>query len=332
MNDPTEVDATLPEGAVAAPALDLERAYCRMLFIRLFELAVERLFREGKVHGTTHLCNGQEGVAVGVGEALRESDLIAATYRGHGHALARGLDPTALAGELMGRVGGISGGRGGSMNISDLGKGFMGSFGIVGGTMGAAVGAGVSLRGTGRVVAALFGDGAANQAYFAECLNFAKVLELPVVFICENNQYGEYTPWRSVTAGGDISSRVRALDIPAMQADGNDVSVVYREAAAAVGLAGDGQGPQFLEFSTYRLAGHSRSDPGEYRPPGELESWLERDPLKLARSLLAGRGVSREHLEKLDEETAAEVDATFSEALESPFPEPEEASEYATAD
>ena len=191
--------------------MKLEQAYERMLLIRRFEEEIERAFLRGEVHGTTHLCVGQEAVAVGVAAALRSDDLVAATYRGHGHALARGVEPSGLAAELMGRATGTCGGRAGSMNVIDLDHGLIGCFGIVGGSMAAATGAALAFRGGDRVALAAFGEGTANQAYFAECLNFAAVFGLPVVFVCENNLYGEYTPWERVTAGADIVARVSVL-------------------------------------------------------------------------------------------------------------------------
>src|SRR6266702_632042 len=175
--------------------------YRRMLLIRRIEDLVQSLFLRGEVYGTTHLYSGQEAVAVGFASALGEDDRVACTYRGHGHLLARGLKPEPLLAELLGRATGVNGGRAGSMNMIDLDHGVIGCFGIVGGSIAAATGAALALRGTGSVAAAYFGDGATNQAYFFECLNFAKVLSLPAVFVCENNGYGEYTPMQDVTAG-----------------------------------------------------------------------------------------------------------------------------------
>jgi TPP-dependent pyruvate/acetoin dehydrogenase alpha subunit len=308
--------------------VDLMVAYERMLFIRRFEEEVQRLFARGLVHGTTHLCNGQEAVAVGVAAMLRDDDLVAATYRGHGHALAKGVDPAGLAAELMGRVAGVSGGRSGSMNVIDLERGLIGCFGIVGGSIAAATGAALGLRGSDRVAVAFFGDGTANQAYFAECLNFAKVLELPVVFACEHNLYGEYTPWLQVTAGANIPARAAVLGIPTDSVDGNDVQAVASAADAALHHARSGRGPAFVEFRTYRHVGHSRSDPGDYRPAGELERWLERDPLVLARAALA----DAEGVAATDACVAQRIEQVFATAQSSPYPEPGlPASEYCDA-
>jgi TPP-dependent pyruvate/acetoin dehydrogenase alpha subunit len=297
--------------------------YRRMVLIRQFEDLVNSLFLEGLVHGTTHLYSGQEAVAVGVASVLNRGDRVAGTYRGHGHALALGLDPQKLLDELLGRSTGICAGRAGSMNVVDLEHGLIGCFGIVGGTIACATGAAFALRGKGRVAVAFFGEGAANQAYFAECLNFARVFSLPALFVCENNLYGEYTPWEQVTAGADICGRVRALDIPAEQVDGNDVRAVEQAARAALERVRAGEGPAFLECLTYRIVGHSRSDPATYRKEGELERWRARDPLTLARTALREEhDVEEDALAAIDARVGEEVDRCWATALAAPFPEP----------
>src|ERR671921_655644 len=177
-----------------------------MRLIRRFEQEIQRLFLKGEVHGTTHLSAGQEAVPVGVCSALQPDDYAAGTYRGHGHALAKGTHPEALAAEMLGRASGVCGGRAGSMNVVDLEHGLVGCFGIVGGSIAAATGAALTAKREGAVSVAFFGDGAANQAYFHECLNFARVFELPAVFVCENNLYGEFTPMAAVTAGAHVAS------------------------------------------------------------------------------------------------------------------------------
>jgi TPP-dependent pyruvate/acetoin dehydrogenase alpha subunit len=295
----------------------------QMTFIRRFEDEVQALFLRGEVPGTTHLCNGHEAIPVGVAAALELDDMLATTYRGHGHLLARGADPVAVAAELTGRANGLNGGRGGSMNLTDFSHGILGSFGIIGGSMAAATGAGLSLRGTGRVAVATFGDGCANHGYFFETLNFAAVFRLPVIFVCEHNLYGEYTPWEQVTAGTDIAARARVFGITAERIDGMDVRAVYRQAVAAVERARRGDGPQFLECRTYRFVGHSRSDPATYRPPGELEAWLERDPLKLCREALTAAGVPESVSGEADGAARLRVAEVFAEALAGAYPEPE---------
>jgi acetoin:2,6-dichlorophenolindophenol oxidoreductase subunit alpha len=204
--------------------------YRRMLVIRGFEDLVQSLFLAGEVYGTTHLYSGQEAIATGVASVLEERDRVAATYRGHGHALALGVEPQALLDEMLGRASGVNGGRAGSMNVNAPDKGLIGSFGIVGGSIAAATGAALGLKKTtGGVAVAYFGDGAMNQGYVYECLNFCKVLELPLVLVCENNGYGEYTAFRSVTAG-EIRARAEVMEVPAETIDGMSVWTV-REAA-----------------------------------------------------------------------------------------------------
>jgi TPP-dependent pyruvate/acetoin dehydrogenase alpha subunit len=297
--------------------------YRRMLLIRRFEERVQSLFQKGLVHGTTHLYNGQEAGAVGFASVLGPDDRVACTYRGHGHALALGTDPEALLAEMLGRSTGVCGGRGGSMNIIDFEHRLIGSFGIIGGSMVAAVGAAMALKHRGAGVAvAFFGDGTTNHGYFHECLNFAKVRELPVVFVCENNGYGEFTPWRAVTAG-DIAARPQALGILAETIDGNDVWTVREAANVAVERARAGEGPQFVETLTYRFVGHSRSDPGRYRPPGELDEWQQRDPLTTARRVLTERfDVGESQLDAVDAEVADRIEAVTEAAIQAPFPDP----------
>jgi TPP-dependent pyruvate/acetoin dehydrogenase alpha subunit len=266
---------------------------------------VMRAFMSGEIRGTTHLCSGQEATSVGVCEALGSRDVVAATYRGHGAALALGCDAEALFAEFLGREGGVCGGRGGSMNVIDLEHRLLGCFGIVGGSIGAATGAALAaeLAGDGSVAAAFFGDGAVNQAYFHECLNFAGIRRLPIVYACENNLYGEWTHMSDVTAGGGIASRADAYGILSEVVDGNDVLAVRAAALAAVERARAGEGPTLLELLTYRHYGHSRSDPGKYRPPEEVEEWMTRDPL--ARLAIA-----------LDEETATGLTAQAEREME----------------
>ena len=307
-------------------AVDVDRLLAfleQMAFIRRFEEEVQRRFQSGEVYGTTHLCNGHEAIPVGVAGALRSDDMVATTYRGHGHVLARGADPAAVAAELMGRATGPNGGRGGSMNLTDFDHGILGSFGIIGGSMAAATGAGLSFRGTGRIAVATFGDGCANHGYFFETLNFAAVFKLPVLFVCEHNLYGEYTPWEQVTAGTDIAARARVFGIQAEVIDGMDVQTVYRHATDAVARARAGEGPQFLECRTYRFVGHSRSDPAVYRPAGELEQWQQRDPLKVAAAALAAAGVPDTVIGEADNVARGRAGEAFNDAARAPFPVPE---------
>jgi acetoin:2,6-dichlorophenolindophenol oxidoreductase subunit alpha len=301
--------------------------YGQMLLIRRFEHEMHRLFLRGEIHGTTHLSAGQEAVPVGVCSQLAADDYVAGTYRGHGHALAKGTDPEALAAEMLGRASGVCGGRAGSMNVIDLEHGLVGCFGIVGGSIAAATGAGLAAKMQSRpprVAVAFFGDGAANQGYFHECLNFAAVLGLPVVFVCENNLYGEFTPMAQVTAGADIAGRASAYDIPSAVVDGNDLWAVADAARAAVARAREGEGPTLLECRTYRHYGHSKSDPAKYRPPEEVERWMARDPLKLARERLVRLGVDEEALDAVQADVETRMDRAIEAARQAPFPDPDE--------
>jgi TPP-dependent pyruvate/acetoin dehydrogenase alpha subunit len=308
--------------------------YRQMLLIRRFEDEMQRQFLRGEIHGTIHLYTGQEAVSVGVCSVLEPTDYVAATYRGHGAALACGTTPESLAAELMGRATGVCGGRAGSMNVVDLEHGLIGCFGIVGGSIAAALGAALSAarRDGSRVAVAFFGDGAANQAYFHECLNFARVARLPAIFVCENNLYGEFTPMANVTAGADIAARAAALDIPATKVDGNDVDAVADAARTAVDKARAGDGPSLLECLTYRHLGHSKSDPATYRSKEEVESWLaqDRDPVARQRTRLADLGALDEATQ-IEREVEAEIEGAVGRALVSPYPDPAEdaATEFA---
>ncbi len=304
--------------------------YGQMVRIRAFEDEMQRLFLRGEVHGTVHLYTGQEACSVGVCSALSPGDRVAATYRGHGAALAMGTEPRALAAELMGRSTGVCGGRAGSMNVIDLDHGLIGCFGIVGGSIAAATGAGLSLQRTGGVAVAFFGDGATNHGYFHECLNFARVRRLPVVFVCENNLYGEFTPMASVTAGGDIRARAAGYDMPAEKVDGNDVELVLAAAREAVDHARRGDGPAFLECLTYRHLGHSKTDPGAYRADGELDAWMARDPLAVASERLAQAGVPVDEIGGREAAVRSDVQAGVALAVADPYPDPDTAAtEYA---
>lgn len=296
--------------------------YRRMRLIRRFEETVQSLFQKGEVHGTTHLYIGEEAGAVGVGDVLGPEDRVAGTYRGHGHALAVGVDPGALLDEMLGRASGVCGGRAGSMNVIDLEHRLIGCFGIIGGSASAATGAALAMQRVGGVAVAFFGEGTTNHGYFHECLNFAAVRKLPVVFVCENNLYGEFTPFEDVTAG-DIEARVAAYDVATQTVDGNDVWAVRAAAAAAVERARSGEGPQFLQSMTYRFVGHSRADPGLYRKPGELDEWKLRDPLIIARDrLTAEHGTDAQVLDDIDGEVDALLARCVEAGLAAPYPDP----------
>jgi len=232
--------------------------YRQMLLIRGFEELVQSLFLKGEVYGTTHLYSGQEAIATGVASLLEERDRVAATYRGHGHALALGVDPQKLLDEMLGRESGINAGRAGSMNVNSPDDRMIGSFGIVGGSIAAATGAALALkRTTGGVAVAYFGDGAMNQGYVFECLNFCQVLKLPAIFVCENNGYGEYTAFRSVTAG-EIKARAEVMKVPAETIDGMSVWSVREAAERAIAPARGESGHTFIVARTLLYLRHSR--------------------------------------------------------------------------
>ena len=303
-----------------APA-DLATLYERMLKIRLFEDEVHLLFLRNEIEGTAHLYQGQEAIAVGVCDILEPGDTVAATYRGHGAALALGVDQTRLLAEMLGRETGTNKGRGGSMNVIDLEHGLIGCFGIVGGSIAAATGAALAskLKEDGTIAVAFFGDGAVNQAYFHECLNFASVQSLPAVFVCENNLYGEWTAMHKVTGGGSIVARADAYGMAGQAVDGNDVIAVREVAAEVAARARSGGGPTLIEAKTYRHKGHSRVDPGKYRTKEELEDWLARDPLLHAEAELGEETVAatRKRVE-------AELERAATEALAAARPTPEQ--------
>lgn len=304
--------------------------YRKMFLIRRFEEIVGDLFLRGEIYGSMHLCIGEEAVSVGTLSEIGPDDLVASTYRGHGNVLALGTDSYGLLAELLGRASGVCGGRAGSMNVVDIEHRLIGCFGIVGGSLAAATGAALSLRRRGGVALGFFGDGAVNQAYFYECLNFAKVLSLPVVYVCENNQYGEFTPSAEVTPGG-ILARARAMDIPAERVDGQDVWAVRAVAHRALEQARAGEGPVFIEAFTYRYSDHGRGDPIQYRPEGELEHWRQRDPIEIASlRLVEEYGVSTEEIEATRLDVEEEIRRIQQAALDAPFPELDrEATEFA---
>jgi pyruvate dehydrogenase E1 component alpha subunit len=310
-------------------AVDLETRlsiYRMMQEGRLFERRAHDLFLEGLVKGTSHLGLGQEAVAAGFAAALRPEDMVFCTYRGHVHTLLRGAPMAALMAELLGRATGICGGKGGSMHLTDVSHGAMGSYAIVGAHMPIAAGAAwaAQVRGTGQVSVCFFGDGTTNIGTFHEALNMAVVWKLPVVFVCENNLYMEYTPIGAVTAvEHPAADRASAYGLEPVLVDGNDPDEVHAAAVRTVERARSGEGPSLVEAVTYRHGGHSRADPAKYRPEDEVREWLARDPIPMYRERLAAEGADEEALARIDREVAEAVDRATDEAKDGPFPDPE---------
>jgi pyruvate dehydrogenase E1 component alpha subunit len=317
------------------PAGDRAGWYRQMVEIRFFEEKVQELFMGGHIQGTTHLCQGQEAVSVGAIAAMQPDDVLTNTYRGHGQALARGMDPEVAFAELMGRSGGGSGGVGGSMHLVDFSKGNIGANAIVGAGLPIAVGAAMAfkIQKEPHVALTFFGDGAANIGTFHEALNMASVWKAPVVFIIENNLYGEYTPLRETTPMDDLARRADPFGIPGVVVDGQDIDVVHAAVSEAILRARSGDGASLLEMKTYRYKGHSRSDPASYRPDGELEEWMARDPIEILGARLEAEGVLTEEDRSTMSETAqAQMDAAADRAAESPYPKLEEVAGYVYAD
>ena len=299
--------------------------FTRMCFLRRFEERVNSLYRQGLVHGPVHLGLGQEAVAVGAAAALGPGDYSLGTYRGHAHALARGAPPDAVLAELLGRQGGICAGKGGSMHITSVPHGYYGSYAIVGAHLPVACGLAwaAQLRGSGQVTVCFFGDGTTNIGAFHEAVNLAAVWRLPVVFVCENNWYMEYTPIGSVIPVAlPAADRAAAYGLDRIVVDGNDVAAVRQVVGDAVGAARAGQGPSLVEAQTYRLKGHSAADGATYRPAEEVARWRERDPLLLARAALGTAGTAAEKLAEIDARITADLAELARQVLARPVPDP----------
>jgi TPP-dependent pyruvate/acetoin dehydrogenase alpha subunit len=310
--------------AEAAPDLPARLGmYRTMVECRTFEVRAQELFFEGLVRGTTHLGVGQEAVAAGFAAAMREDDWTFATYRGHNHALSRGTPMGPLYAELFGRATGLMGGKGGSMHITSAEHHMMGSYAIVGAHLPIALGAAWSAqyRKSGQVAVCFFGDGTTNIGAFHEALNMAAVWKAPVVFVCENNQYMEYTPIGTVTAvARPAADRASAYGLEPIVVDGNDVDAVHAVAMTAMTRAREGAGPSLIEAVTYRHGGHSRADPGKYRPDDEVSAWKARDPIPAQRARLEADGVPAADLDAIESEVAAKVAAAEQEARGGPEP------------
>jgi len=299
--------------------------YRTMATIRAFEETVQRLFLGGHIPGLVHLYMGQEAVAAGVIAELDRTDFIGSHHRGHGHCVAKGGDLEKLFAELLGKRAGYGLGRGGSMHIFDPANGNLGTTGIVGGSVPLAAGAALTakLRKTGQVAVSFFGDGVLNQGIMFEAMNMAAIWHLPVLFVCENNGFGEFTSIDDVTAGKDIADRGKAFAIPSEHVDGMDVLAVQKAARKAVARARDGKGPSFLICSTWRFSGHHVGDKQDYKEDAETKAWRKRDPIaQLARKLVASKRATQKQLDAIAEEAQAAVTraADAARKLDAPTP------------
>jgi TPP-dependent pyruvate/acetoin dehydrogenase alpha subunit len=312
------------------------RMYEQMHKIRVFEEQVNDLYTSAKMPGLAHLYIGQEAVAVGVCEALRRDDYITSTHRGHGHCLAKGAVVDRMFAELLGKQDGYCRGKGGSMHIADQDTGNLGANAIVGGSTGIATGAALSImmRGSDQVVVCFFGEGALGQGILYECMNMASLWKLPVIYVCENNLYNEYTHYSETTAG-ELLDRPRAFGIHAEELDGQDLRAVYTAAQRLVDRARHGEGPAFMLCNTYRYRGHHVGDIDRayYRPKAEEQLWMsERDPLSLfARWLLDQRLADENILKQIDDNIRAEVATGVAFALGAPYPNPREVDQHVYA-
>jgi len=310
---------------VDVPLLDLYRT---MLTIRRFEERCNALFMQGRIPSTLHLYIGQEAVATGVCARLRKADYLLSTHRPHGHAIAKGVAPRNIMAELFGKVTGCCKGKGGSMHVGDIGVGMPPAIAIVGGN--APIAAGMALAqkqsGNGGVTACFFGEGAANEGAVHEAMNMAAIWELPVIFVCENNLYAASTPFKVAFKIENVADRAAAYGMPGMIVDGNDVEAVYEAAGEVIERARQGGGPSLVECKTYRLCGHSRSDPLTYRDKAEEALWRAKEPIGRAAARLKELGLATdETLSQMEQEVGAKIDEAVAFAESSPEPEPGDA-------
>ncbi|MDA3922364.1 MAG: thiamine pyrophosphate-dependent dehydrogenase E1 component subunit alpha [Salinisphaera sp.] len=316
--------ASASEATIAALPAERQRALLeQMQLIRAFDEKVDKLYAKGAMHGTAHFCVGQEACAVGTLCHRQEGDVITGTHRGHGHAIAFGLDLYRMAAELLGRATGYCGGKGGSMHIADVEAGMLGANGIVGGSMGIACGAAFAFkqRAQDHVAICFFGDGAVQEGIFNETLNLASIWQLPVLFVCENNQYAMSLPSEKATAGGSIAGRAASYGMPAEAVDGMDLDAVFTTAARL--LAGcRNNGPALIETATYRYLGHSKSDANRYRTREEIAQWRANDPIERYSRTLTERDVLDDARSAALAESAVEqVEQAFARAERDPEPE-----------
>lgn len=295
----------------------------KMLVIRAFEEAAGAAFHAGEVRGSVHQYIGEESIAVGICENLRDDDYLTSNHRGHGHSIAKGAKPHAMMLELFGRVGGTSDGKGGSMHIADFSVGMLGANGVIADGCTISVGAAQSIKllKQDRIVVNFIGDGGINRGPFMEALNWAKVYELPVLFVCENNQIAATTSTYSVTAGEGIAARAESFGIPATTIDGNDLFEVDETAARVVSEVRNGGGPRLIQAMTYRLRGHFAHDPADYRDPGEVEAALTREPIGRTEAWLLENGMSVDEIAAMKADVDAEIDGYVEDARQAPWPD-----------
>lgn len=302
-----------------------QRMLQRMLEIRYCEERIQELFLENVIRGTTHLCIGQEAVSVGMAATLdaKRGDTVTCTYRGHGHALALGMSLKTMMAEMMGKEAGCCKGKGGSMHLTDMDIGLIGTFAIVGAGLPVTNGAALTaqIKGTGAVSVSIFGDGTPNIGAWHEAVNLAAVWKLPSVFLCENNLYGEYSPFETTSPVANVIDRASAYNIPGVMVDGQDPEAVYATVKEAVERARRGEGPTLVEAKTYRYKGHSRTDPATYRPVGELEQWMARDPITLlTEKMMADGQLSEGQLKQMQQRAQDDVQDATTWALAQPYP------------
>src|SRR6202140_4468440 len=305
--------------------------YKKVLELRVFEVKVQELYRNGRLPGFVHLYVGEEAVAVGVCSNLKTEDLVFSTHRGHGHALAKGVPPGIVLAELWGKTTGSSGGRGGSMHMYAPEYGFMGTNGIVGAPIPLATGGALTakLRKQGHVVVSFFGEGAVNSGSFHEAVNFGSVWNLPVVYVCENNLYATEMAFKRATKNTSVASRAAAYGMTGVEVDGQDVIAVHEAAQKAIRRAREDDGPTLIECKTYRYVGHHEGDPGtDYRTRDEVHRWRDQDPVKRARKLLLDSGAEAEKLQAIDQEVEHLIDQAVEFAEKSPEPSPESVNEH----
>lgn len=301
----------------------LVNLYKEMWLIRYFDEKVDQFFAKGMIHGTTHLCVGQEASSAGAIAALMDSDKITSTHRGHGHCISKGADVNRMMAELFGRETGYCKGKGGSMHIADVDKGNLGANGIVGGGIPLAVGAALTskMKAAGYVVLCFFGDGASNEGSFHEAINLASIWDLPVVFICENNQYGMSGPVKEMTNIQNIADRASGYGIPGKVVDGTDLIEILNTVYDAVEYAREGNGPTIIEAKTYRWKGHSKSDAKKYRTREEEEEWRQKDAIKKYKELLIHEGLmTEEKAAELQQQAKSEIEDAVTFAEKSPEP------------